>query len=286
MVEAGTAGERGSPRTKSVGTMMTRARRGLGQVEADGMDLAPTDPEQDDGHGPGDRRGQGKDLAERARGGDRVGHGCHRIAKTPPGVNVGRCRRLTVVVRACYKRTLRRHAMRKTRSWSFVIAGLAVLALSALTASQIPAARSAGTPEFDSCTSILVGRLASVDGSTMTSHSCDSGTDRTWMTIVPNRKHKPGEMAKVYYEPKRTKGPERSGPAGDGRDPAGRGDVRLPQRGLPDHERAPAGHRRDDDRQPARADERKGHHRRARALPARASSGRKRPGRPSASPTS
>ena len=61
--------------------------------------------------------------------------------------------------------------------------------------------------EFDSCTSILVGRLASVDGSTMTSHSCDWGTDRTWMTIVPNMKHKPGEMAKVYYEPKRTKGP-------------------------------------------------------------------------------
>ena len=27
------------------------------------------------------------------------------------------------------------------------------------------------------------------------------------MTIVPNAKHKPGEMAKVYYEPKRTKGP-------------------------------------------------------------------------------
>ena len=97
--------------------------------------------------------------------------------------------------------------MRKTRRWSFVVVGLAVLVLSSLPAAQVPAAGSRGTLEFDSCTSILVGRLASVDGSTMTSHSCDSGTDRTWMTIVPNAKHKPGEMAKVYYEPKRTKGP-------------------------------------------------------------------------------
>jgi dipeptidase len=62
--------------------------------------------------------------------------------------------------------------------------------------------------EFDSCTSILVGRLASADGATMTSHSCDSGSDRTWISIVPNRKHKPGEMAKVYLEPKLTKGPD------------------------------------------------------------------------------
>ncbi len=63
-------------------------------------------------------------------------------------------------------------------------------------------------PEFESCTSILVGRLASADGSTMTSHSCDSGTDRTWMTIVPNIRHKSGETAKLYLEPKRTKRPD------------------------------------------------------------------------------
>jgi len=62
-------------------------------------------------------------------------------------------------------------------------------------------------PGFDSCTSILVGRLASSDGSTMTSHSCDSGSDRTWMAIVPHAHHKPGETAKVYFEPKQTKGP-------------------------------------------------------------------------------
>jgi dipeptidase len=63
-------------------------------------------------------------------------------------------------------------------------------------------------PTCESCTSVLVGKDASADGSTMTSHSCDSTTDRTWMNIVPNQKHKPGETAKIYYEPKQTKGPD------------------------------------------------------------------------------
>jgi dipeptidase len=97
--------------------------------------------------------------------------------------------------------------MRKSRFLPFLILGLAVLSLSFLSVSPTPSTGSEVPLEFDSCTSILVGRLASVDGSTMTSHSCDSGTDRTWMTIVPNMKHKSGETAKVYYEPKRVKGP-------------------------------------------------------------------------------
>jgi len=62
--------------------------------------------------------------------------------------------------------------------------------------------------ECEGCTSILVGKAASADGSTMTSHSCDSTTDRTWITVVPHQAHKAGEMAKVYMEPKRTKGPD------------------------------------------------------------------------------
>ena len=60
---------------------------------------------------------------------------------------------------------------------------------------------------LDACTSIIVGRAASVDGSTMTSHSCDSQSDRTWMNVVPNRKHKAGEKASIYMSPKETKGP-------------------------------------------------------------------------------
>jgi len=61
---------------------------------------------------------------------------------------------------------------------------------------------------IDNCTSILVGRLASADGSTITSHSCDSNTDRTWMNIVAHQKHEKGDMASIWLEPKETKGPD------------------------------------------------------------------------------
>ncbi len=40
------------------------------------------------------------------------------------------------------------------------------------------------------CTSIMVGKKASTDGSVMTSHTCDSRIDRTWFDIVPSRKQK------------------------------------------------------------------------------------------------
>jgi dipeptidase len=61
---------------------------------------------------------------------------------------------------------------------------------------------------FDNCTSILVGRLASVDGSTMTSQSCDSGTDRTWIALESRTEHPTGAMAPIWFEPKRTTGPD------------------------------------------------------------------------------
>ena len=63
-------------------------------------------------------------------------------------------------------------------------------------------------PNLEGCTSILVGRLASVDGSTITSHSCDSGSDRTWIKLEPHLKHEKGAMVKIYMSPKRTKGPD------------------------------------------------------------------------------
>jgi len=65
-----------------------------------------------------------------------------------------------------------------------------------------------GDGTFESCTSILVGKLASADGSTMTSHSCDSMSDRTWITVVPHLKHKPGEMCVVYHNSKEARRPD------------------------------------------------------------------------------
>jgi len=49
----------------------------------------------------------------------------------------------------------------------------------------------------DGCTSIIVGRLASTDGSTITSHTCD-GPSRTWIEIVPHKKHEKGSTVKAY----------------------------------------------------------------------------------------
>lgn len=77
--------------------------------------------------------------------------------------------------------------------------------LAALSLSGAPATRA---PDLDACTSILVGRLASADGSAMTSHSCDSNTDRTWMNMVPHRRHKKGDSVAVWLEPKESKGPD------------------------------------------------------------------------------
>ena len=52
--------------------------------------------------------------------------------------------------------------------------------------------------EFDgqSCTSIMVGRKASTDGSVITSHTCD-GRYRTWVQMEPAADHAPGSMHQV-----------------------------------------------------------------------------------------
>jgi dipeptidase len=50
----------------------------------------------------------------------------------------------------------------------------------------------------ENCTTIMVGRLASTDGSVMTSHSCD-GNYRTWLDIIPHTKHEKGTMHPVYW---------------------------------------------------------------------------------------
>jgi dipeptidase len=49
----------------------------------------------------------------------------------------------------------------------------------------------------ENCTTIMVGRRASSDGSVMTSHSCD-GNYRTWLEIYPRQKFEQGTMHPVY----------------------------------------------------------------------------------------
>jgi dipeptidase len=50
----------------------------------------------------------------------------------------------------------------------------------------------------ENCTTIMVGKFASTDGSVMTSHSCD-GKYRTWLEIYPGQSFEKGAMHPVYW---------------------------------------------------------------------------------------
>ena len=50
----------------------------------------------------------------------------------------------------------------------------------------------------ENCTSIMVGRLASADGSVMTSHTCD-GRYRTWLEVVPAMTFERDTIHPVYW---------------------------------------------------------------------------------------
>lgn len=64
--------------------------------------------------------------------------------------------------------------------------------------SQYVYKESAGPGYDENCTTIMVGRLASTDGSVMTSHTCD-GNYRTWLEIIPAAKYEKGSMHPVYW---------------------------------------------------------------------------------------
>lgn len=51
--------------------------------------------------------------------------------------------------------------------------------------------------EFENCTSIVVSKKASADGSVMTTHSCDGGWEFR-LNVVPEKTSKKGEMRPVY----------------------------------------------------------------------------------------
>ena len=48
------------------------------------------------------------------------------------------------------------------------------------------------------CTSIIAGKLATTDGSVITSHTCD-GVSHNWISIEPAANHKKGDVQKIYY---------------------------------------------------------------------------------------
>jgi dipeptidase len=83
----------------------------------------------------------------------------------------------------------------KFKNWQFSII-LIFLSVSAF--SQYRDIDTDGPGYGENCTTIMVGKLASTDGSVMTSHSCD-GNYRTWVEIFPNLKFEKGAMHPVYW---------------------------------------------------------------------------------------
>ena len=83
----------------------------------------------------------------------------------------------------------------KTKVYQFFTLGLALLLFN-LTQAQDKSDWKGGYPE--GCTSITVGKLASVDGSVITSHTDDSHRTRSCMDIKPAKDHKTGDMVPMF----------------------------------------------------------------------------------------
>ena len=96
----------------------------------------------------------------------------------------------------------------------------------------------------ESCTSIMVGKKASADGSVMTSHTCDSNY-RTWMDIVPSASYDHDTTTTVYTG-------RRGNPGDDRKRNATRSAVyvSIPQHGLSLPEREATRHRGNNDHRP------------------------------------
>jgi dipeptidase len=83
--------------------------------------------------------------------------------------------------------------------WKYATLLVLIILLSCLTSvlSATEKLNKLKSEDGSGCTSIMVGRLASADGSVITCHTCD-GNYRQWVTVVPRRKNSPGTTNKIY----------------------------------------------------------------------------------------
>jgi dipeptidase len=88
------------------------------------------------------------------------------------------------------------------RTLAFI--GLLFLSLAVVGAyvSQVPENEQEFADCYDcwvGCTSVLVGKNASTDGSVMTTHTCDCGVCDWTFRFVPAADHKEGDLRKIYH---------------------------------------------------------------------------------------
>ena len=74
---------------------------------------------------------------------------------------------------------------------------ISLLNFSILTQAQYLDTDGENQSHLGNCTSIMVGRLATTDGSVITSHTCD-GPYRTWVEVFPHTKYEKGAIHAVY----------------------------------------------------------------------------------------
>lgn len=68
--------------------------------------------------------------------------------------------------------------------------------LTTLTVAQDKSDWKNGVPE--GCTTITAGKMATIDGSVITSHTDDSHRTRAWMNVIPAQKHDKGSKFALY----------------------------------------------------------------------------------------
>ena len=74
---------------------------------------------------------------------------------------------------------------------------LASLTILGLVMTQSVTAQTNYTKDPESCTSIMVGKKATTDGSVITSHTCDSWY-RTWVNMVPAESYERDTVMNIY----------------------------------------------------------------------------------------
>jgi hypothetical protein len=79
----------------------------------------------------------------------------------------------------------------------YTLTGIILFCFTVLVSAQYSSIDPDGPGYGENCTTIMVGKLASTDGSVMTSHTCD-GNYRTWLEIYPHQKHENGTKHIVY----------------------------------------------------------------------------------------
>jgi dipeptidase len=97
-----------------------------------------------------------------------------------------------------FNSTKSHYKMKRSLHPRLITLAVCLVTLSPISRSQFITNDPDGPGYGENCTTIMVGKLASTDGSVMTSHSCD-GNYRTWVNIVPHRKYDAGTLHPVYW---------------------------------------------------------------------------------------